>query len=555
MAVISRLTALFVVISGIALLFIDDPIPAWFPNSIEAIAGSAWQLGSSLPDIVLYGVGMTAAVSLLIANKLVSAPPARRARPGRRAISTGTSTNSTTSTAVSSTNLDQPSEVNEASNEDTESPQEVRQGQSDISSPVVDPQPSTTQQESQQLHSQSQEIQRATIRTRSTSSQIPVRKSAYTTRRYRTAPQRHTPATESDNPYFKPIEYDRSISFVDVNTRFSYLDVDVGPSFFEFNPVPNLVEIEIGPSAVSYDLVRSPIEIKISSLLKTLLAPTSNSPSATPRNDNTQLRTTQSKHTRRRPDDTRHSRDLDPRYTREPGDREQPQPRHRTAEPVDPVQAEKQPNRAASHPPEQGLIDHGNSSLDTSRPTSWDYDKPANDEGSGHSLFPEREMELIGEPISTPEIGVVDEPVFEPVQDERWEEETQANVGQEYSPPQREPPRSEAADPLGLDSFDPVFPDPDEPLVESLDPVSAFFDDQNPFSVGEFDQNHDVSMLEPSVDPGMAEEMLGLNWFDEIPDDQIGLPGFSDVDEPDPWFPDSENIFPSEFEEDDWLSF
>ena len=552
MAVVARLTALFVAISGMTLLFIDDVIPAWFPNSTEAVVRSAWQLGNYIPDIVLYGAGIAVAVSLPVAYKFLSAPPARRTRSTYRSTSTKTSTNSTTSTAARSPNSEHRSEVDKASNEGAESPQEDRRSQPDTSSPVVDPQPPTTLPESQHLPTQ---IQRTITHTRSASSQIPARKSVRTTRRYRTAPQRQTPATESGNPYFKPVEYDRSISFVDVDTKFSYLDVDVGPSFFEFDLVPDLVEIEIGPSVVSYDLVRSPIEIEISSLLETLLAPTPHSPSATPRNENTQSRTTQSKHTRRRPDDTRYSRTLDPRHTREPADREQPQPRHRTAESVRAVQTENQPNRPASHPPEQELIDHDSSSLDTSRQASWDYDKPANDGDSRHSLFPERELGLIEEPISTPDIGAVDEPAFEPVQNERWEEETQANVGQEYSPPQMEPPRWGATDPLGLDDFDPVFSEPDEPLVESVEPVSAFFDDQNPFSVGEFDPGHDVSMLEPSVDPGMAEEMLGLDWFDEIPDDQMGLPGVSDVDEPNPLFPNSENTLPSGFGEDDWPSF
>lgn len=551
MAVVGRLTTLFVVISGAAFLFMDDLIPAWFPSSIEAIAGSAGQLGNSLPDVVLYSVGITAAVSLLVAYQLVSTPPARRARPARRAISTGTSTNPTASTAVSSTNVDQPSKVVEASNEDTEPPQEVRQSQSDISSSAADPQPSTIQQESQQLLTQSQEIHRTTTRTRSAFSQIPVQRPARpTSRGYRTAPQRQTPASESDTPYFKPAEYDRSIRFADVDTTFSYLDVDVGPSFFEFDPVPDLVEIKIGPSAVSYDLVRSPIEIKISSLLKALLAPTPHSPDAAPQNKNTQSPTTQSKHTRRRPDDTRHSKALGPRYIREPVDCEQPQSRHRTAEPVDSVEVEERSNRTTSQPAVEGLIDHGSSSLDTSPPVSLNHNKPA-DRAPSHSLFSEQELE----PISTPDIGPGENPAFEPVYDEQWEEDTQANVAPEYSPTQAKPPRWEEPDPFGLNQFDQEFSEFDEPLVESVEPAPAVFDDQNPSNLGEFNSDHDIPTLGPSMDPGMAEEMLTPIGFEKIPDDQLGLSGASTVDESNPLFPESEDMFSSEFAEDDWLFF
>ncbi|MUW13359.1 hypothetical protein GJ633_00835 [Halorubrum sp. CBA1125] len=328
----------------------------------------------------------------------------------------------------------------------------------------------------------------------------------------------------------------------------------MGPSFFQFDPIPDLVEIKFGPSAVSYDLVRSPIEIKISSLLKTLLAPTPHSAGVATRNENTQSRKTESKHSRRQPSDTRRSRNLNPRYPREPVDREQPQRRHRTLEPVDSVQAEKQSNRTPTQQPDQELMDHGNSSLDTSHSASWNYDKPA-DGGFGHSLFPERELEPIGEPFSTPDVGPIDEPVFDPVQDERWEEGIQANVDQEYSMSQGEPLQWEATDPFGLNDFEQEFSEPDEPLVGSSEPASTFFNGQDSFNVGEFDSVHDISMLEPSVDPGMAEEMLGLNSFEEIPDDQVGLPGVSNVAESNSLFPDSEGIFPGEFVEDDCLSF
>jgi hypothetical protein len=208
-----------------------------------------------------------------------------------------------------------------------------------------------------------------------------------------------------------------------------------------------------------------------------------------------------------------------------------------------------QSNRTTSQPADEELFDHGSSSLDTSPPVSRDYDKPA-DGSPGHSLFSERELE----PISTPDIGAVDHPVFGPVHDERRKEETQANVDLEYSPSQGEPPWWEATDPFGLNKFDQEFSEPDEPLVDSVETGSAFFRDQTQSSVGEFDSDHDIPILDFSVNSGMAEEMRGSTWFEEIPDDQVSRSDVS-TDESNPLFPDSEDMFSGEFEEDDWLSF
>lgn len=75
----------------------------------------------------------------------------------------------------------------------------------------------------------------------------------------------------TDNSDFKPVDSSHEFDFLQVDTKFSYVDIDFGPELIGLDPVPDLIEIDIGPSSVNQELVRSPVEIKISACSKRCL--------------------------------------------------------------------------------------------------------------------------------------------------------------------------------------------------------------------------------------------------------------------------------------------
>ncbi|WP_254538595.1 hypothetical protein [Halomarina litorea] len=369
-----------------------------------------------------------------------------------------------------------------------------------------------------------------TQRTTSNTGSSQTRKTARTlTHRQRhvtsTASPRRNPSAETNNPYFKPVDSSREIKFVQVDTKFSYLDIDWGPEFIGFDPIPDLVEVDVGPSVVSHELVRSPIEIKISSFLKAFLTPTPRSSGTAASNDSTWPSTAPDNHARRRTDDTATRRRSAPRDTWETRYLEQDRRVDRRREPL--TAADRRQHPAETWPRSSGPEPENH------RPTTADT--------SGYGSREEIGTLDVGRSSIRRSLGsepVIDEEPIGP-QDVVVADEPAVDVGMDYSP-------QWDADPFGLTDVTSGFSELEESAVEPVE--------QPEFGFGMSDWRPGVLIEEPVMGPEIGGEMLGLDGFAESPESAVDLPGPNVENGSNPLFPEAESFF-QEDAEDDWLTF
>lgn len=508
MMVFARLGALFVALGGSALLFVDgfrSPPGLWYAAA-GIVAGTT---------TILY----TATSSSRRPQPAPEPASPRTSEESRRA-STTRQTNPTPAeteqTAKSTESVEHESEP--ASDNDLDSPE--------LPTPEKSETPSTAVKKPQHFSAQTRPTQRASLYTGSSRTRKTPRTSTHRQRHITStaAPKRNYSAG-IDNSYFKPVDSSDEIKFVQIDTRFSYIDVDWGPEFIGFDPVPDLVEVDVGPSAVSRELVRSPIEIKISSFLKALLAPTPRSSCTAAANDSTRPSTAADNHACRRTDDTTKQRSA-PRDTCEARYREQDRRMDHRREPLTAANRRQHPAETwprlgpepENHRPttagtsgygsreEMGTFDGGRSS--DCRSLGWE---PVMDE----------------EPMGPQNVGVADE--------------LRVNMGMNYSPPQQD------ADLFGLTDVDPRFSGLEKSVVEPIG--------QPELGLGMSDWGPRMLTEERVMDPEFGAEMLGLDGFVEPPGGAVGLPS-SDVENGSSClFPEVESFFPEEDAEDDWLMF
>lgn len=518
MPVFGRLGALFVVLGGAALLLVD---------------------GLRSPPGLWYAAASVVAGTMMVAYTVISSPSPRRPQPASEPASPSTSDESTTASTThqsDSQSIDgaQTAEVTESANREVKPASDEDLGPSDPPTSDEQPEPpSTTVKRPQPLPANTKTTQRTTSYTNSSRTRKMVRTA---TRRKRhvtsTASPRRKPSTRTDNSYFTPVEWSREIKFTQVDTRFSYLDIDWGLEFIGLDPIPDLIEVDVGLSAVSQELVRSPVEIKISSLLKALLAPTSRSSGTAVSDGSTRPSKATDNLTHRRIDDARTGRRPTTRDAWETRYRKQNRrvDRHR-----EPLAAFDERQQLAETRPQSSYwepVNRHRTTADTPGYGSWEDMGASNGGRSGDHRSSEWELIVEERPISTQEMGAVDEP---PV-----------DVGIDYSPPRWDPPQWDA-DPFGLADFDSGFSEPEEPVMEPFEQPELGF--------GMSDWEPNVSIEKPTMDLGIGAEMLGLDGFAEPPEEAVGLPGLDVESGSNPLLPDTERFFPKEDVEDDWLSF
>jgi hypothetical protein len=346
-----------------------------------------------------------------------------------------------------------------------------------------------------------------------------------------TAAPRQNHSTGTDNSYFKPVDSSGETKIVQIDTKFSYIDIDWGPELISLDPIPDLVEVDVGPSAVSYELVRSPVEIKISSFLKSLLAPTSISSGTPASNDSTRPSAVADNRAHRWTDDTTTGRRLAPRDTWENRDREQDRHVDDRHEPL--READRRQHPAETWPQSSGPAENlrpttadtigygGHEEMDT-------FDSARS--GDRRSLGWESVIDE--EPIGTRGVGIADEPAVD--------------VGMDYSPPRWEPPQW-GADSFGLTDVDPGFSELEESAPEPIE--------QPDLGSGRSDRESGVVIKEPVIDPEIGVETLGFDGFAEPPECPSDLPGLDVENRSNPLFSEAESSFPEEDGKDDWLTF
>ncbi|GAB6862708.1 hypothetical protein ACFR97_16375 [Haloplanus litoreus] len=525
MTVVGRLGALFLVLGGAALLLVD---------------------GLRSPPGLWYAAASIAAGTTMALYPIISSPSPRRPQLAPEPASPNTSEESTTGPPTRQT--DSQSADTEQTAESTGSTKQDPEPASD--NDLYPPQPLTSE-EPEPPTSEQPELLATTVkkqqshpadtgtthRTTSNTGSSQTRKTARTfTHRQRhvtsTASPRRNPSAETDNPYFKPVDSSREIKFVQVDTKFSYLDIDWGPELIGLDPIPDLVEVDVGPSAASHELVHSPVEIKISSFLKALLTPTPHSSGTAASNDSTRPSTAPDNHARRRTDDTATRRRSAPRDTWETRHLEQDRRVDCRREPL--TAADRRQHPAETWPRSSGPEpeNHRPTTADTtgygSREEISTFDGGRS--STGRSLGPEPIIDE--EPIGPQDEGVADESAFD--------------VGIDYSPPRWEPPQLDS-DPFGLTDVTSEFSELEESAVEPVE--------QPEFGLGMSGWGPGVLIEEPVMDPEIGAEMLGLDGFAESPEGAVDLPGLNVKNGSNPLFPEAESVFPEEDAEDDWLTF
>lgn len=516
MMVFGRLGALFVVLGGAALLLVDSlrsPLGLW------------------------YAVTGIVAGTTMMAYTVISSPSPRRLQPAPEPTYSSTSSESTTASTTQQTDS-QPVNTPQTA-KSTESTDQEPEPASDVTDPSEPPTSveklnlsSTTVKRLQYLPKKIQSTQRTGSYTNSSQS----RKTAgASTRRNRPLPSTASPSrsspTGTDNQYFKPVDSSREVKFVQIDTRFSYLDVDWGPEFISLDPVPDLIEIDVGPSAVSHELVRSPIEIKISSFLKDLLAPTPHSSCTAASNDSERPSTAADNHARQRTDDTATIRKSAPRDTYETRYSDQDRRVNRRHESLTATNRRQHPAEAD---PRSGseLENHRPTAVDTSGYGGREEMDTFDGVRSSNRCSLGWEPVMGEEPIGLQDVGVAKEPAVD----------GELN----HSPPRWEPPQWDA-DPFGLRDVDPGFSELEESVVEPVE--------QPELGLGMSDWEAGVSIEDPVVDAETCAEMVGLGEFTEPPESAVGLPGPDVETGSNPLLPDAESFFPEEDEKDNWLTF
>jgi hypothetical protein len=319
MTVVGRLGPLFVVLGGAALLFVD---------------------GLRSPPGLWYAAASIVAGTTMILYTAISSPSPRRPQPAPEPASPGTSEESgrastTRQTDPTPADTEQTAKSTESVEHEPKPTGDNDLDPSKLPTSEKSETPSTAVKKPQHFSAKTQPTQRTSSYTGSSRTRKTPRTSTHRQRHIAsTAAPKRNHSTGTDNPYFKPVDSSGEIKFVQIDTKFSYIDVDWGPEFIGLDPIPDLVEFDVGPSAVSHELVRSPVEIKISSFLKALLAPTPRSSGTVASNDSTWPSTAADNHARRRTDDTATRRRSAPRDTRETRYRGQDRRVERRREPL-----------------------------------------------------------------------------------------------------------------------------------------------------------------------------------------------------------------------------
>ena len=516
MTVVGRLGALFVVLSGVAILFVDG--------------------FRSPPGLWYAAAGIVAGTTMILYTAISSpSPPRPQAAPGPTSPETseGSSGPSTTrrthptpvdteQTAKSTESVEY--EPEPASDNDADSPELPTSEKSETPSSVV--------KKPQHFSAKTQSTQRTSSYTGSSRT----RKTRITSTHRRrhiasTAAPRQNHSTGTGNSYFKLVDSSGETKIVQIDTKFSYIDIDWGPELIGLDPIPDLVEVDVGPSAVSYELVRSPVEIKISSLLKSLLAPTSISSGTPASNDSTRPSAVADNRARRRTDDTTTGRRLAPRDTWENRHREQDRHVDHRREPL--MDADRRQHPAETWPQSSGPAENP-------RPTTADTigyggrEEMGTFDGARSSGRRSLDWEPVmdEEPIGPQDVGIADEPAVD--------------VGMDYSPPRWEPQQWDA-DSFGLTDVDPGFSELEELAVEPVEQPELGF--------GRSDWESGVLIKGPVIDPEIGVETLGFDGFEEPPEGSIDLSGLDVENRSNPLFSEAESSFPAADGKDDWLTF
>lgn len=512
MTVFGRFGALFLVLSGAGLLFMNglhSPLDIWY-------------IGAS----ILAGTAMVAYV-------VISPPSTRCPQPTFEPTSPSTSDESTTSATARST--DSHLTHSKQTTESTESTDQKSEPASDDDpnpndSPSSDEQPHpplTTVKKLRRLPPTTPTTKQTTPHTETARKKQPVRT---TTRRKQyvttTASPRENPA-RANNPNFTPVETSRETKLAQVDTKFSYLDVDLAPELISLDPIPDLIEVDVGPSAVSQDLVRSPVEVKISSFLKALLTPTPRSSGTTTSDDSTRPSSATTIHTRQRTDEARTGGRPADRDTRETPHREPDRFADRSSDPLTAVDGRQQPVGIRPQSSGQEPENHRQSTTDTAG-----YRGREDVAVAGTGRYSDRRS-LGWEPV----IG--EEPI-------RMQEAETVDVEMDYSPPRWDPAQWDA-DPFGLDDFGPGFSESGEPVADSVEQPDLGFRMS--------DWEADVSIKEPTMERKSGMEIFGLDRFPEPPGEAVGLPGLTAESKANPLPPVTDSPFPDEDVEEDWLTF
>lgn len=518
MTVIGRLGVLFLVLGGAALLL---------GNGMQSPPG----LWYAVPSIVT-GAAM-------IGYTVISSPSHQRPSSPPEPTSPNTSTDTTTSprTGQTDSRLTESPQTAESTESADQGPEAASEKDSDPpeSSPSQEqPEPpSTTVKEHRHIQDKTQHMHRSVSNANSSRTRKTERTSTRQKRHVTsTSSPRRGQSTGANNPYFKPGDLSYEVKFAQIDTRFSYLDIDLGPEFIGLDPIPDLIEVDIGPSVVSQELVRSPVEIKISSFLKTLLAPTPRSSGTTASDDSARTLMASDKQARQRTDDTRTRREPATRDSWETPYRKEDRHVDRRRDSLVDFSERRQSGRDRSRSVDRELDKH-RQSLEDGAGYGNREDMGVSDSGRSDNRRSLGWKPVVKEDqTGTQKVGVVDEPAVD--------------VGMDYSPPRRDPSQWDA-DPFGLSDFDPGFSEPEQAVVE---PVG-----QSDLGFEAFDWKPGVPIEEAVVDPEISEEMIGLDGFTEPQEDSVGLPGLGADNGSTPLFPDADNFFPDEDGEDDWLSF
>ncbi|MFC7043954.1 hypothetical protein [Halonotius sp. GCM10025705] len=261
--------------------------------------------------------------------------------------------------------------------------------------------------------------------------------------------------------------------------------------FIGLDPIPDLIEIDIGPSAVSKELVRSPVEVKLSSFIKTLLAPTPRSYGTAALNDNAPQSSSDNRAHRQTDDRTTRWRSV-PADTYETGYSEQDRCMDRHHKPL--TGSYGQQESVEKWPMSSGL-EHENHHPTTADKTGYGSREEIggfDDERSNEPHSFHREPVVEEAPIEPRDMCVADEPAVD--------------MGMNYSLP-RWGSTQWNADPFGLSDIAAGFSEPEE---SAIDPI-----EQPELGFGMFDQDTGMLSEESVVDTDAGAEVFGLDEFSE----------------------------------------
>ena len=330
-------------------------------------------------------------------------------------------------------------------------------------------------------------------------------------------PKRRGPPSETNNTYFKPVDSSHEFKFLQVDTRFSYVDIDIGPEFIGLDPIPDLIEVDIGPSAVSQELVQSPVEIKISALLKSLLAPTPRRRGVTATDDRTETSTAIDGHTHQWANDARPRRKQTIRDSQETQHGELYQFANRTADPITAFSGMNQSTERRPQPHNHEPENYQQLTADVTGFDGW-KNKAATGRDSYDDWPSVRRDPLMEEAIRTQDSGAVNE--------------STSDVGLNYSPLQWD------VDLFGMSDFDLGLNKPEKAAFGSVEPAEPSF--------GAFDWESSVSIEKPAVEPGFDEEMFGQDGSAESREEVVGLPRLDTENDTSPLVPDGEGFLSDE---------